>query len=303
VRTAFVDTLLDVARAREDIVLLTADLGYSVLERFRDALPRQFVNVGVAEQNMIGIAAGLADLGKTVFAYSIANFPTMRCLEQIRNDVCYHKLPVRVVSVGGGFCYSTQGYTHHGVEDIGVMRTLPGMVVVAPGDPQEAACATKALCLASGPAYLRLGKAGEPVVHRGPIDFAIGRAIEVIDGADAALVSTGGLLAHAMETANVLREEGIGTRVISMHTVKPIDADVILRALEQVRVVVTIEEHNVGSGLGAAVAQIVATLDRPHARFRMFGVPDRPYRDVGSQAYMRTMMGELRTLVRRSLQG
>jgi len=303
VRTAFIEELLSSAGKRPDVMLLTADLGFSVLERFRDALPKQYLNVGVAEQNMMGVAAGLAHLGRVVFTYSIANFPTLRCFEQVRNDVCHHRLPVRVVAVGGGFTYSTQGYTHHGVEDIGVMRTLPGMVVVAPGDPQEAACATKALCLASGPAYLRLGKAGEPTVHRGPIDFAIGRAIEVIDGADAALVSTGGLLAHAMETANVLREEGIGTRVISMHTVKPIDADVILRALEQVRVVVTIEEHNVGSGLGAAVAQIVATLDRPHARFRMFGVPDRPYRDVGSQAHMRTMMGDLRALVRRSLQG
>src|SRR6185312_14270230 len=170
---SFMETLLAEARGRSDVMLLTADLGFSVLERFRDALPGQYLNVGVAEQNMMGIAAGLADVGKTVFTYSIANFPTLRCLEQIRNDVCYHGYPVRVVSVGGGLTYASQGYTHHGVEDIGVMRALPGMVVIAPGDPLEAACATKALCALAGPAYLRLGKAGEPRVHDGPIDFQV----------------------------------------------------------------------------------------------------------------------------------
>ena len=300
-RTAFVEGLLEEARAREDIMLLTADLGFSVLERFRDALPDQFLNVGVAEQNMMGIAAGLADLGKTVFTYSIANFPTMRCLEQIRNDVCYHGYPVRVVSVGGGLTYASQGYTHHGVEDIGVMRTLPGMVVIAPGDPLEAACATKALCTLPGPAYLRLGKAGEPKVHPGPIDFVVGKAIEVAPGGDATLVSTGGMLQHAMQTAEALRGDGISTRVLSMHTVKPLDADAIERALTETKVVVTVEEHNIGSGLGAAVSQVVAAHEGPRAKFRRFGLPDEPYSRVGGHAYMREMMGDLRGVVRGAL--
>ncbi|HET9578291.1 MAG TPA: transketolase C-terminal domain-containing protein [Usitatibacter sp.] len=296
-RTGFVQALLEEARARADIMLLTADLGFSVLERFRDALPRQFLNVGVAEQNMIGIAAGLADVGRTVFTYSIANFPTMRCLEQIRNDVCYHGYKVRVVSVGGGLAYASQGYTHHGVEDIGVMRALPGMVVIAPGDPAEAACATKALCDLPGPAYLRLGKAGEPRVHGGPIDFAIGRAIEVASGSDVALVSTGGMLVQAMETAQALRRDGIAARVLSMHTVKPLDERAVRRALAETRLVVTVEEHNVGSGLGAAVAQVVAAFEGPRARFRMFGLPDEPYSRVGGHAYMREMMGDLKAVV------
>jgi len=301
VRTAFVEGLLEEARAREDIMLLTADLGFSVLERFRDALPDQFLNVGVAEQNMMGIAAGLADVGKTVFTYSIANFPTMRCLEQIRNDVCYHGYPVRVVSVGGGLTYASQGYTHHGVEDIGVMRTLPGMVVIAPGDPLEAACATKALCTLPGPAYLRLGKAGEPKVHPGPIDFVVGKAIEVAPGGDATLVSTGGMLQYAMQTAEALRGDGISTRVLSMHTVKPLDADAIERALTETKVVVTVEEHNIGSGLGAAVSQVVAAHEGPRAKFRRFGLPDEPYSRVGGHAYMREMMGDLRGVVRGAL--
>ena len=300
-RTAFVEGLLEQAKGRGDIMLLTADLGFSVLERFRDALPDQYLNVGVAEQNMMGIAAGLADLGKTVFTYSIANFPTLRCLEQIRNDVCYHGYPVRVVAVGGGFTYSTQGYTHHGVEDIGVMRTLPGMVVIAPGDPQEAAHATKALCTLPGPAYLRLGKAGEPKVHSGPVEFAIGKAIQLCDGSDVTLISTGGMLLHSMESAEKLRADGVSTRVLSMHTVKPLDRDAIARALAETKVVITVEEHNVGSGLGAAVSQVVAAHEGPRAAFRMYGLPDEPYKRVGGLAYMREMMGDLRKVALEAL--
>lgn len=302
-RTAFVEALLERARGREDLVLLTADLGFSVLERFRDSLPNQYLNVGVAEQNMMGIAAGLADVGKTVFTYSIANFSTMRCLEQIRNDVCYHGYPVRVVSVGGGLTYASQGYTHHGVEDIGVMRALPGMVVIAPGDPMEAECATRALCDMPGPAYLRLGKAGEPKVHTRPIDFVIGKAIEVAAGSDVTLVSTGGMLVYALETSDVLRTEGISTRVLSMHTVKPLDEEAIARALAETKAVITVEEHNVGSGLGAAVAQVVARHEGPRARFRMFGLPDERYSRVGGHGYMREMMGSLRDVAREALRG
>jgi len=301
VRTAFIDTLLAEARGRSDVMLLTADLGFSVLERFRDALPGQYLNVGVAEQNMMGIAAGLADVGKTVFTYSIANFPTLRCLEQIRNDVCYHGYPVRVVSVGGGLTYASQGYTHHGVEDIGVMRALPGMVVIAPGDPLEAACATKALCALAGPAYLRLGKAGEPRVHDGPIDFQVGRAIEVAKGEDVALVSTGGMLKYAVDTAQALRRDGVSARVLSMHTVKPLDVDAIRRALAETKLVVTVEEHSVASGLGAAVAQVVAAHDGRQARFRMFGLPDERYSRVGGHGYMREMMGDLRAFALEAL--
>ena len=302
-RTGFVEGLLEEARGRRDIMLLTADLGFSVLERFRDELPEQYLNVGVAEQNMIGVAAGLADVGKTVFTYSIANFPTMRCLEQIRNDVCYHGYAVRVVSVGGGLTYASQGYTHHGVEDIGVMRALPGMVVIAPGDPQEAICATRALCSLPGPAYLRLGKAGEPRVHSGPIDFVIGKAIEVNPGSDVTLISTGGMLVHSLETADVLKSDGVSARVLSMHTVKPLDEVAIARALAETRVVITVEEHNVGSGLGAAVSQVVAAHEGPRAKFRSFGLPDERYSRVGGHGYMREMMGDLRAVVLAALRG
>lgn len=296
-RTAFVEELLAQARARPELMLLTADLGFSVLERFRDALPQQFMNVGVAEQNMMGMAAGLAHLGRTVFTYSIANFPTLRCFEQVRNDVVYHGLKVRVVAVGGGFTYSTQGYTHHGVEDIGVMRTLPGLAVIAPGDPLEAAAATRALCDYPGPAYLRLGKAGEPKVHSALGDFRIGRSVQLCDGADVTLVSTGGMLRHTADVAERLRARGIGARVLSMHTVKPLDAGAIARAIEETGAIVTVEEHNVGSGLGAAVAQVVAVHGGRRPAFRAYGVPDEPYSRVGGLDYMREMMGDLEATV------
>lgn len=293
-RTAFIDELLAQARGRRDVMLLTADLGFSVLERFRDELPGQYLNVGVAEQNMMGVASGLAHLGKTVFTYSIANFPTLRCFEQVRNDACYHRLRVRVVAVGGGFTYSTQGYTHHGVEDIGVMRTLPGIAVIAPGDPLEARAATRALCDYPGPAYLRLGKAGEPQVHASLEGFRIGKAVQLVDGSDVTLVSTGGMLRHTADVAELLRKDGVSARVLSMHTVKPLDGEAIVRAAEETGAIVTVEEHNVGSGLGAAVAQVLAAHTGARAAFRMFGVPDEPYSRVGSLEYMRAMMGDLR---------
>lgn len=294
-RTAFIEELLACAGSRPEIMLLTADLGFSVLERFRDRLPRQFLNVGVAEQNMMGVAAGLAHMGRTVFTYSIANFPTLRCFEQVRNDVCYHRLPVRVVAVGGGFTYSTQGYTHHGVEDIGVMRTLPGMTVIAPGDPHEAMLATRALCGHPGPAYLRLGKAGEPKVHASAPDFRIGKALTLCEGGDITLVSTGGMLRHTVDVAEALRtRDGVGARVLSMHTVKPLDVEAIARAAAETGAIVTVEEHNVSSGLGCAVGQALAQLPGPKPAFRAYGVPDEPYSRSGSLEHMRAMMGSLR---------
>jgi len=173
VRTAFIDTLLDLARRDPRIVLITGDLGFGVVDRFMQELPAQFVNAGVAEQNMTGLAAGMALSGKTVFTYSIANFPVVRCLEQIRNDVCYHNASVKIVAVGGGFAYGALGYSHHAVEDIAFMRALPAMTVVAPIDPVEAELATRAVATLPGPCYLRLGRAE----RRNPCD-EIGTLLE-----------------------------------------------------------------------------------------------------------------------------
>jgi transketolase len=285
------------AAADRRIHLLTADLGYSVLEAFRDAYPDRYTNVGVAEQNMIGIAAGMARCGKVVFVYSIANFPTLRCFEQIRNDVCYHGANVKVVAVGGGLAYGAQGYTHHGVEDLAVLRTLPGLTVVAPGDPVEARLATFALATHPGPAYLRLGKAAEPRVHSHDPAFRLGRAIPVRAGRDATIISTGGLLDEAVRTADALAPHGLSVAVVSMPTVKPLDADAVLVAARETGVVVTAEEHSVTGGLGSAVADVLATAS-VGCVFRKYGLPDHPGVEVGSQTYLRRRAGDLAAVVR-----
>src|SRR5437879_1465688 len=186
-RDTFVSALLELARKDTRISLLTGDLGFGVLDKFSSELPRQYVNVGVAEQNMTGVAVGMALTGRIVFTYSIGNFPTLRCLEQIRNDVCYHEANVKVVTVGGGFAYGGLGISHHATEDLAVMRALPNMVVVAPGDPVETDAATRAVALGRGPSYLRLGRAGERAVHIAPLRFELGKAIVVREGGDLTL--------------------------------------------------------------------------------------------------------------------
>lgn len=256
-RTAFIETLCELAEADERVWLLCGDLGYSVLEGFASRFSDRFVNIGVAEQNMTGIAAGLALAGKVVFTYSIANFPVMRCLEQIRNDVCYHNLDVKIVAVGGGFTYGAQGYTHHGIEDLAVMRVLPNMAVLAPGDPHEVRLATRAIVERPGPCYLRLGKAGEIVVHPAPPDFALGRAIELCPGDDLTIVSIGGMLDTARRASVTLARRGYAAQVLSMPTLTPLDYDAVFTAARRTGKMITIEEHGPG-GLGSVVAEALA---------------------------------------------
>jgi transketolase len=289
-RTSFIETLTELAVQDERIWLLTADLGYSVLEKFATRVPRRYVNVGVAEQNLIGLAAGLAQCGKVPFIYSIANFPTLRCLEQIRNDVCYHKGNVKVVAVGGGLAYGAQSYTHHGVEDLGVMRMLPGMTVVAPGDPVETRLATRAVIDHAGPCYLRLGKANEPVLYADPPAFALGQAITVRHGWDVTLISTGGMLQQALQAADAMESKGVSVRVLSMHTLKPLDEEAVLCAARETPAIVTAEEHSVTGGLGTAVADVLAQSGLRLPAFRKYGIPDQLNHLIGSQSYLRSAL-------------
>lgn len=285
-RTAFFDALFDLAARDPRIYFLTGDLGFGVVERFAAAYPDRFVNVGVAEQNMIGIATGLAMLGNIVFTYSIANFPTLRCLEQIRNGPCYHRANVKIVSVGGGLAYGSLGMSHHATEDLAILRVLPGMTTVAPGDPCETRLAVEALTQRPGPAYLRLGRAGEPAVHPTTPELTIGKAIPVREGRDVTLIATGTMLHVAVQSAERLAAEGIYARVLSMHTVSPIDADSVIRAARETSLVVTLEEHSIVGGLGGAVAEVVAESDAPVARLRRLGLPSAFIREAGSREYL-----------------
>lgn len=288
-RTTFLETLCELAATDRRIWLLTGDLGYSVLEPFAQRFPDRYVNVGVAEQNMTGIAAGLARCGKLVFTYSIANFPVIRCLEQIRNDVCYHNGNVKIVAVGGGLAYGAQGYTHHGVEDFAVTRVLPNMVVVAPGDPVETRLATKAITEHVGPCYLRLGKAKEPVVHQSEPSFELGRAIRLQEGRDVTLISTGCMLDTVVKAADELSGTGIAARVLSMPTVCPLDQDAVVESARRTRLVVTVEEHGQG-GLASSVAEVLAKC-RSGAGFLPLRLGREAIHVAGNQDFLRSRQG------------
>lgn len=291
-RTTFIDTLCHIAAQNSRVHLLCGDLGYAVLERFATQFPDRYLNVGVAEQNMTGIAAGLALSGKIVFTYSIANFPTMRCLEQIRNDVCYHRANVTIVAVGGGLAYGPAGYTHHGLEDIAVLRAMPHMTVIAPADPVETRLATEAIVAHDGPFYLRLGKGGEPIVHTHVPAFTLGRAIWRQEGAAVALLSTGTMLAESEKVATLLREHGLTPSVVSMPTIQPLDREAVLACARTCRLLVTLEEHSIVGGLGSAVAEVLAEEAPRHTRLLRCGVPSgQMSKTHGSQTYLRRVYG------------
>ncbi|RLG29226.1 transketolase, partial [Methanosarcinales archaeon] len=216
-----------------------------------------------------------------------ANFPTLRCVEQIRNDVCYHNSDVKIVALGGGFTYGTLGITHHATEDLAIMRSLPNMRVVAPGDPVETALATHAIIQSPGPFYLRLGRAGEPVVHKRQPNFQIGKGITIRDGSDITLITTGAILNNVVRAADLLIQEGIQVRVCSMPTLKPLDVELVKAAARETKRIVTIEEHSIIGGLGSAVAEVLAEASVKDISLRRLGIPDSFSAQVSDQEYMR----------------
>ena len=289
-RDTFVRTLLALAKEDPNIELMTGDLGFGVLKPFWEQLPDQFVNAGIAEQNMTAAAAGMALAGKTVFTYSIGNFPTLRCLEQIRNDCAYHNANVKIVCIGGGFVYGALGMSHQATEDIAVMRALPGVAVLCPGDPVEAEAATKAIAAWPGTCYLRLGRGGEMRIHDRIEDFQIGKAIQLHDGQRVAIFSTGAIVEEVAGAETILAEHGIHPAVYTFPTVKPIDRDVIARCAADFDLVVTVEEHNLAGGFGSAVAEAMAELP-VHGRLLRVGIHDTYCALVGDQKYLRSQFG------------
>jgi transketolase len=229
--------------------------------------------------------------GKTVFTYSIANFPTLRCLEQIRNDACYHGANVKIVAVGGGFVYGALGISHHATEDLAIMRALPNMTVLAPGDPFESAAATEAIYNNPGTGYLRLGRGGEPAVHHEPVDLTAGKALQLFDGDDLVLISTGGILPLAVEVRNQLGARGLKAGLFSMPWLKPLDVEIIKTLAAKAKMIFTLEEHSVIGGLGSAVAEVLAQLPCPKANLKMIGLPDGFLKIVGDQNYLRKFQG------------
>ena len=283
-RNAFNNELYDIAASNPDVLLLTSDIGFQVFDRFRDDFYGRFINMGVAESNMIGVAAGLALSGKLPVVYTIIPFLTMRAYEQIRVDVCIQNLPVKIVGVGGGLAYGTLGPTHHSIEDVAILRALPNMTVVVPCDPLESRKATRAAFEHHGPIYVRLGKNGEPPLYENDYEFQIGRAVTLRYGTDATIIVAGPVTKLALEASVRLDQVGISVRVLNMHTIKPIDQDAIRQAARDTGAIVTVEEHSVIGGLGSAVAEVLAEVPAG-VPFRRLGINDSFCYGVGSQDY------------------
>ncbi|MDD2296267.1 MAG: transketolase C-terminal domain-containing protein [Sphaerochaetaceae bacterium] len=288
-RKIFNKTLLEIARKDARIHLVLADIGYGEIEGFAKEFPDRYYNVGVAEQNMTAVACGLAMEGNICVTYSIANFPTLRCLEQIRNDVCYHNANVKIVIIGGGVSYGPLGVSHHSTEDIAIMRALPNVVVLVPCDLQEAESATHAMMEYEGPVYYRCGYKNERDIHHKPFKFEFGKSITVEDGDDATIIFCGPIGFEAQEAVIAARKKGINVRLISMHTVKPIDREAVITAAKETRKIITVEEHNLSGGLGSAVAEVLVDEGNLDVKVKRMAFPDVYVHEVGSQEWLRSL--------------
>lgn len=293
-RDTVIRTLIELGKEDKDVELITGDLGFGVLKSFWETLPNQFINAGIAEQNMTGVAAGMALEGKKVFTYSIGNFPTLRCLEQIRNDCAYHNANVNVICVGGGYVYGSLGMSHHATEDIAILRALPDVTVICPGDPAEAALAVKKIAHTDGTCYLRLGRGGEQNVNNVIKEFEIGKAYKLRDAKNmnkkVAVFSTGAILEETSKACDILEEQGIAVEQYSFPTVKPIDSAVIKNCANRFDNIFTVEEHNIVGGFGGAVAEVLAEYGGK-AKIHRIGIDDFYCIEVGSQAYLREQVG------------
>ncbi len=289
-RNAFFQTLTQIAGQDDRVMFLTGDLGFKLFDEFATRYPDRFLNMGVSEANMVSVAAGLALSGKRPFTYSIAPFSTMRCLEQIRNDLCGMNAPVVVVGTGGGYAYGVNGSTHHGIDDIAAMRAVPGMTVVCPCDPRETAQATRALIDLGAPAYLRLGRAGEAMLPGTEKAFSLGDPTVLRQGDFVALLASGQIAEEALHAAELLARRGVSPAVLSVHTVKPLGSLVEHVRRRAFDVLFVVEEHGPCGGLSEAIAAKLAALSS-HPRVIPITAPDRLVHDVGTQAFLRRAAG------------
>jgi transketolase len=273
-RNAFAKKVTELAKKDERVVLLSGDIGNRLFDDFKASSPTRFYNCGVAEANMTGVAAGMAMSGLRPICYTITPFVTYRCMEQIRVDVCYHHVPVIIVGTGSGLSYASLGSTHHSCEEMGMLRLLPGLNVIAPADAAEVRGALEAALASDSPSYIRIGKKGEPVVHKTAPKFVIGKAITLQEGRDVCLLAAGTVLPVAVEAAGLLAAKGITARVVSFHTIKPLDTEMLSDSFENFKVVATLEEHSILGGLGGSVAEWLS--DQPDAKARLvrFGTAD-----------------------------
>lgn len=269
-RTAYLDTLYELAKKDQRVYALISDNGAIVYDQYRRELSGQYLNLGISEANMIGMAAGMASCGKIPFAYTIGAFLAYRAFEFIRNDVCLQNQNVKIVGTGAGEIYSALGPTHHSTEDLGGLRALPNLTIICPASPLEVKKATRAAYEHEGPVYLRIGTNKEPEIYE-DYKFEIGKAVTLRDGTDITLIGTGSILKDVLDVAEQLSADGVNARVIDMHTIKPIDQETIIKAIDETGKIVTVEDHNVFGGLGSAVAEVIAQYGKS-VQFKVMGL-------------------------------
>ena len=291
-RNAFVNTLTELARNDDNVFLVTADMGFSVFEDFREEFPDRFLNTGIAEQNTIGIAAGLAMSGKVVYVYSIIPFITMRCFEQIRLDLAYNNANVKLVGVGAGFTYGSMGSSHHAIEDISIMRSIPNMTVLCPGDPFETEELIKRSYEKNGPVYIRLGKNGEPTIHKNKNKIKIGELIPITTGNDLILITTSNTLELAKSWVDEWNMDGVKVNLVSAPTIKPINQLSVLKLINRNIPIITLEEHNIVGGLGSTISEIIAESGKG-VKFKRMGINDMFSHYVGGADFQRKKLNIL----------
>lgn len=298
-RNHLINKITEFAGQNENIMLITADLGFSVIEKFKERFPNRYINVGIAEQNMATVAAGLALEGNTVFIYSIGNFPTLRCIEQIRNDICYHNANVKILAVGSGFAYGTLGMTHHATEDLAIMRALPNMKVFTPCDSISAEAIAQDICRINGPCYVRLERGGEPGIFSKDEKFKIGKLKEIRKGYDIAVITIGTVINEAIKAADILREQNKNISVYSVYSLKPIDKEQILEIAKEYKYIITVEEHQITGGLGSTIAESIAENNMVTKIIRL-GLNDEFTSVVGNQEYLREIYKiDYKTIIRK----
>lgn len=295
-RTKFINQLLEEARTNDKIFLIVGDLGYHVVEPFAESFPDRFLNIGIAEQNMIGVATGLALTGYNVFVYSIGNFPTLRCMEQVRNDIAYHHANVKIISVGAGYAYGCLGATHQATEDIGAMRVIPNMVVATPGDPIEAETIAKMSSTYEGPMYIRLGKAGEKIVHTGKLDkLEIGDILSLKEnGNTTAVIACGSILGQANSSIEI---KNLPYDLYSAPFIKPLNKQQLkIIAKAHPNGLIVMEEHQKSCGAGAAIIELLSDMYNAGElselpKVKRLAINDEFLSVVGSQHYLREIAG------------
>ncbi len=289
-RNAFAEEMTRLATTDKRVVVLSGDIGNKLFDKLKAVDEKRFYNCGIAEANMMGVAAGMAMSGLRPFVYTITPFTTTRCFEQIRVDVCYHHAPVVIVGTGSGLSYSELGPTHHSLEDIAILRTLPGMRVLAPCDASELRQALHEVLKDDSPTYIRIGKKGEADIHTTLPKLKLGKVLIIRPGAEVALLCAGNMMADTLKAADLLAAAGVFAEVVSFHTVKPLDTDYLQLAASRFKLLVTVEEHSRIGGFGSAVAEWRMALVRNVAQLA-FGTDDVFMHEVGSQAYARKKYG------------